>query len=878
MEEHANHSGALLEGSWGGHRLSDRTFRRLFEAAPGLYLVLNPDLLIVAVSDAYLHATRTRREDLLGRPLFEVMTDNPNDPHATGPRNLGASLRRVLASKAPDTMAVQKYAVRRPASEGGGFEERYWSPVNCPVLDDSGSVSFIIHRVEDVTEYVRLKEQRVEQRRATEELQSRADRMDAEIYCRAQEIQRVNEQLERRSRQLEILTTAAQEINSSLQVPDIMRRLVRLSLELVDASEGTWGRMIDGRMTFTEYLRREGQALEPHFIVFEREMGVPGHVMVTRQPYISNDAARDPHVLAHQQKAMGFYNLIDLPIFSRSGELLGCFELHNKRGHQPFTQEDLELLKGLRASAAVALENAQLYEAVQAERRTLDAIVRQMPAGLTLAEAPSGRLLYYNPEMERILGHPAPALEHHEQYAQAGAIHEDHSPYRADEYPLVRALLRGEIVQDEEMLYRRGDGRIVYLSVMAAPIRDAEGRITQAVSVFIDISARKAAEAALHDERMWLEALLDHLPVPLTLIDPSSGAVTFRNEEAKRLGFSIPTNLFQVEQDRYFATDAQGRRIPLHELPRFRAARGEAFAGVEMTWHSPEGSRPLIMNGGLMPALHGRAALAMMIFQDISELKRVEEALARSLSSEQVAREEAEMALTQLRLERDLREQFVSALSHDLRTPLTAAKMSAQLIPRQANLPDKVYSLAARVKQNIDRADQMITDLLDASRIRAGQGLPIVVAPCELREVVAGTLEDLSTVHGERFSLRGEGPIHGHWDADALRRLTENLCNNAIKYGEPTGRVTVTLSQNGDGVELAVHNRGRPIPEAEQARLFQHFGRAKSAEASGKKGWGIGLTLVKGVAEAHGGSVQVESTPEHGTTFRVRLPRHARPG
>jgi signal transduction histidine kinase len=198
--------------------------------------------------------------------------------------------------------------------------------------------------------------------------------------------------------------------------------------------------------------------------------------------------------------------------------------------------------------------------------------------------------------------------------------------------------------------------------------------------------------------------------------------------------------------------------------------------------------------------------------------------------------------------------------------------MSAQLIPRQANLPDKVYSLAAKVKHNIDRADQMITDLLDANRIRAGQGLPIEAASCELRQVVVDTLEDLSTVHGERFDLRGEESIQGHWDARALRRLIENLCNNAIKYGEPTSRVTVSLSRDDEQAELSVHNWGNPIPAEEQALLFQYFARAKSAEASGKKGWGIGLTLVKGVAEAHGGSVRVESTQEKGTTFRVRLP------
>jgi two-component system cell cycle sensor histidine kinase/response regulator CckA len=126
-------------------------FRVLFESAPGLYLVLRPDLTIVAVSDAYLRATMTKRESILGRGLFEVFPDNPDDPSATGEKNLRASLDRVRQKRVPDTMAVQKYDIRRPESEGGGFEERYWSPINSPVLGPGGEVVYIIHRVEDVT-------------------------------------------------------------------------------------------------------------------------------------------------------------------------------------------------------------------------------------------------------------------------------------------------------------------------------------------------------------------------------------------------------------------------------------------------------------------------------------------------------------------------------------------------------------------------------------------------------------------------------------------------------------------------------------------------------------------------------------------------------
>lgn len=138
-------------------------FRALFESVPGLYLVLTPELRIVAVSDAYLQATMTQRGEILGRGLFEVFPDNPDDTEASGARNLRASLERVLATGEPDTMAVQKYDIRRPPEKGGGFEERYWSPVNSPVFSAASQIAYIIHRVEDVTDFVRLKQQGIEQ-------------------------------------------------------------------------------------------------------------------------------------------------------------------------------------------------------------------------------------------------------------------------------------------------------------------------------------------------------------------------------------------------------------------------------------------------------------------------------------------------------------------------------------------------------------------------------------------------------------------------------------------------------------------------------------------------------------------------------------------
>lgn len=135
-------------------------FRAIFEFAPALYLVLSRELTIVAVSELYLSATMTRREEILGRSIFDVFPDNPADPQADGVKNLRDSLERVLTCRAPHRMAVQKYDVRKALQDGGDFEVRYWQPYNTPVLGADGEVAYIIHRVEDVTEYADLNDRR----------------------------------------------------------------------------------------------------------------------------------------------------------------------------------------------------------------------------------------------------------------------------------------------------------------------------------------------------------------------------------------------------------------------------------------------------------------------------------------------------------------------------------------------------------------------------------------------------------------------------------------------------------------------------------------------------------------------------------------------
>jgi signal transduction histidine kinase len=191
-------------------------FELIFESVPNCYLVLAPDLTILAASDAYLRATITCRDEILGRGFFEVFPDDPDDPDATGECNLLTSLRRVIRDKVPDTMALQKYDIRRPRAQGGGFEVRYWNPVNFPVMKD-GELDCIIHYVQDVTEYVRLQELDNQRLQAGEQIQHRADQMEVEIEARAREIQETNARLDQTNQALQLRTQQLEASNRELE-------------------------------------------------------------------------------------------------------------------------------------------------------------------------------------------------------------------------------------------------------------------------------------------------------------------------------------------------------------------------------------------------------------------------------------------------------------------------------------------------------------------------------------------------------------------------------------------------------------------------------------------------------------------------------------
>jgi signal transduction histidine kinase/ActR/RegA family two-component response regulator len=182
-------------------------YQRLFESSPASFLILLPDadFTIVAVTDDYLRDTLTQRDNILGKPLFEVFPDNPNAPESHSTRLLAESFRRVMATKSEDTMALIRYDLPKP--DGTGFEERYWRPVNKAALSQDGEILYIIHRAQDVTEYVQLLAENEAQAKERADLTAQKIIMEKEVQYRSLELEEKNVELSKANEILKQYTT-----------------------------------------------------------------------------------------------------------------------------------------------------------------------------------------------------------------------------------------------------------------------------------------------------------------------------------------------------------------------------------------------------------------------------------------------------------------------------------------------------------------------------------------------------------------------------------------------------------------------------------------------------------------------------------------------
>lgn len=225
---------------------------------------------------------------------------------------------------------------------------------------------------------------------------------------------------------------------------------------------------------------------------------------------------------------------------------------------------------------------------------------------------------------------------------------------------------------------------------------------------------------------------------------------------------------------------------------------------------------------------------------------------------------------------------LLGVLGHDIRTPLGAIRMSGQLLERTGGLEDRQSKAVQRIINSSDTMRTMVDDLLDFTQTSLGTRLPIHRTPCDLKDVCNEVVAELEALHPERkFHIDCEGDLTGQWDTGRVNQMISNLVRNAIQHGNPESAGTVTVTGYPTDVAIKVHNNGKPIDAALRRILFEPMGEMKDVgrdRQSGSSGLGLGLYIARAIALAHGGSIDVVSTEQDGTTFTARLPRRPSPG
>lgn len=423
--------------------------------------------------------------------------------------------------------------------------------------------------------------------------------------------------------------------------------------------------------------------------------------------------------------------------------------------------------------------------------------------------------------------------------------------------PLLDRALAGERVQFErEIHYRKGGLKHVHGTYV--PDVGADGRVHGVFVSVSDVTELKRSSHRIQQSEERYRTVTDLSPLIKFAADRDGHNTYVNRAWIEYLGYehnpaSPDAWTLSVHPEDREATirrwnEAVRTREPYENEYRLRRASDGQYRWFRVR------ARPVLDSNGEVDQWVGVA----MDIHDQVESDREHRALIESLKTE-----------------KSIREQFVNTLTHDLRTPLASIKMAAQIANRKSQ-DETVQAMTARILENVNRSDRMIQDLLDANRIKAGLGIVPEIRSIDLAEVVRDALEDLTTIHGNRFVLSAPASLPAFLSPSGLRRVVENLCTNAVKYGEEHAPITVRLQEDGEQVRLSVHNRGKALTDSEKERLFAAFHRTRSAVESGEKGWGLGLTIVKGVAEAHCGQVDIRSEPGFGTEFTVTVPRDAR--
>ena len=787
-------------------------YRSLFESAPGSYLVLMAhDYRIVGVSDAYLEATMTTRAQLSGQHVFDVFPDNPAEPEADGVDQLRASLERVRHSGLGDVMAVQRFPIRRPEAEGGGFEERFWSTVNSPVAGPDGNLAYIIHRVEDVTAYLRVKGQGGENAQAHQALASRSQLIEADIVLRSQELGRAREALAQ-----------------SQALLGMASRLSRV---------GAWSIDLPGQtLTWSQ----EARAIH--------EMP-PGYTPTLAQA-ISFYAPESLEAIQDTYDACA----------TKGRAFDGEFQVITTQGKRVWVRVMGEAVRD-GAGAIVRVQGALQDISAQkdAEWRERDLSARLTA---TLESITDGFYLinkdwnfaYLNAQAERMLQRSRhDLLGKNAWQAFPAALG---SPIE-QEY---RRAVQAQCTARFEVFYPPLG---TWFDVHAHPTDEG------LAVYFQDITPRRLAQAQLR----LLETAVSYLSdvVVITQVDAApevESKIVFVNEAfERRTGYGRDELIGkspEVLRQTLFERSEDGS-VAAHKM--WRPVQGE------MLIHARQGDEFwLDVHVVALTDENGLLTHWVSVGRDITERRQAGQAILE-LNSELEAR--VRCRTVQLEAANQELEAFSYSVSHDLRSPLKTIEGFSHLLERavggEADKKSKHY--LSRIRAGVRHMGELIDGLLSLAQLSRETLQFSKVDLSAIARRVEHECREREPDRQAQVHIQDGMLARG--DARLLSVVMQNLLGNAWKFTARQEQAHIDIgSQAGTGDAIGqtvyfIQDNGAGFDMAHAQKLFGTFERLHSP--ADFAGTGIGLATVKRVIERHAGRVWAEGQEGEGATFYFTL-------
>lgn len=498
----------------------------------------------------------------------------------------------------------------------------------------------------------------------------------------------------------------------------------------------------------------------------------------------------------------------------------------------------------------------QAEEALRESEARYRKLADLLPVAVYTCKAPKGTLQYYNQQAVELWGREPLCNDDEEQLCGPLKLYQrDMATLSHPQSPMAIALTQGISYRNREVIIERPDGSRVIALANIDPIKNREGKVTEIINVLQDITYLKRAEEALRDSEARYRALFDGSPSGILMLNPSDLTfVEFNDQAHLQLGYS------REEFAQLTLPDIEAATSPEQSLEHacyFVQALGIDKQEFETHYRTKRGKIHDVLVTGRPLQIQGHTYLCA-VFQDITERKRAEKAL-----------QEADRR----------KDEFLALLAHELRNPLVPIRNAVQLLKLQSepSLPH-LQQACGLIERQLNHLTRLVDDLLDVARITRGritlQKSRVDMASCVVQAVEA--IRSLLDEKGHDLTLKlPPFPLQVEADPVRLAQVIENLLHNAAKYTHEGGRVTLTLTQEGQQAVLTVTDNGIGIPPELLPHIFDCFAYSERPlnHPSPQGGLGLGLSLARSLLEMHGGQIGATSPGlDQGSTFTVQLP------